>query len=116
MIVGKMPLTTVRYDREQIDRAIKTVEGRFADTIERIRYSAGEDWTDDPALFFRILLKDSAATEIVSRSQLRSPDALALPNLITDALRSQVQTDDFQPYFAFRSVSEQEKLRDPKWD
>lgn len=111
-----MSLTSIRYDREQLERAIKTVEAQFPDKIERIRFSVGEDWADDPALFFRILLKDSSDTEIVWRGDDRGRRVFDLSRLITDALRKEVNVDDLQPYFTFRSVSEQEKLRDPKWD
>jgi hypothetical protein len=111
-----MSLTSIRYDREQLEQAIKSVEAQFADKIERIRYSVGEDWADGPALFFRVLLKDSPDTQMAWHDELRRRQVLALSYLITDALRSEVHADDLQPYFAFRSVSEQEKLRDPKWD
>jgi hypothetical protein len=111
-----MSLTTIRYDREQLERAVKTVEAQFPDKIERIRYSVGEDWADDPALFFRVLLKDSSDTQMVLRDEGAGRRVFDLSRLITDALTNEVHADDLQPYFAFRSVSEQEKLRDPKWD
>jgi hypothetical protein len=110
-----MSLTTIRYDREQLERAVKNVEAQFPDRIERIRYTVGEDWADDPALFFRVLLKDSADTQMIRHDEGRK-HVFDLSRLIVDALRSEVHVDDLQPYFAFRSVSEQEKLRDPKWD
>jgi hypothetical protein len=110
-----MSLTTIRYDRERLERAVKTVETQFPDKIERIRYSVGEDWADDPALFFRVLLKDSSDTRMIRQDEGRK-HIFDLSRVIIDALRSNVHADDLQPYFAFRSVSEQEKLRDPKWD
>jgi hypothetical protein len=76
----------------------------------------GEDWADDPALFFRVLLKDSSDTQMVLRDEGAGRRVFDLSRLITDALTNEVHADDLQPYFAFRSVSEQEKLRDPKWD
>ena len=53
---------------------------------------------------------------MVLRDEGSGQRVFALSRLITDALTREVHADDLQPYFSFRSVSEQEKLRDPKWD
>ncbi len=110
-----MSLTTIRYDREQLERAVRSVEARFPE-IERIIYTVGEDWANYPAIFIRILLKDSPTTRGVPHDKLEVQRLGALASSIKEALRSDIHTDDLQPYFYFRSVSEQEELRDPKWD
>ena len=53
-----MPTLEVKYDRRQIEPAIGDVMNDFPGEIERIRYSIGNDWASEPALYFRVLLKD----------------------------------------------------------
>lgn len=114
--VDGMSVTTISYDREQIERAIKLVEGRFPDQIERIGYSVHEDWAGDPAIYFRVLLKDSPDTEMILRDENRREHLFQLSRRISDALQTQAHVPELQPYVLFRSVSEQETLRDPAWD
>ena len=57
-----MAITEIRYDREEIERALRTVEARFPHEIEYIRYEVRPDWSADPAIYVRVLLKDSADT------------------------------------------------------
>jgi hypothetical protein len=72
-----------------------------------------DDWADEPALFFRVLLKDREDAP----SQLRHPDdVLALCSSIMTDIRTAVRAYRIQPYFAFKWVSEQEQRRDPEWD
>lgn len=111
-----MPIATIRYDRKQLERAVKDVEAQFADKIERICFSVGEDWTNDPALFFRVLLKDSPDIQTGWEDEVRRRSLVALSHLVTNTLTTEAHADELQPYFYFRSVSEQAKLRDPAWD
>jgi len=110
-------IPAVKYDQQQIERAIKSVEEQFPDSIEHIRYSVGEDWTHDPALFFRVLLKGRINSEDLCDPAGRRSFFL-LTSRISDTLRHIFSPDEvpLQPYFAFRSVSEQETVRDPEWD
>lgn len=110
-----MPVTAVNYDLERIERAIKAVQGRFPE-IERIRYNVGEDWTNAPVLYLRILLKDSTDTKDILHDEAGRSRVAALANRITNALWGELPTGDLFPYVTFRSVAEQEQLRDPQWD
>ena len=104
------------YAEEEITSAITRVESKFPNQIKRISYRIGEDWSGSPAIFFRVLL--TANTTLAELLRLPSVRATAfeLPAKITDSLRSELTTDVLQPYFAFRTVAEQEKLRDPDWE
>ena len=51
-----MFVPAISIDEEQLKRGVKKVESQFAADVARIRYSIGEDWANDPAIFFRILL------------------------------------------------------------
>ena len=111
-----MFISAVDYDKEQIDRAVTVVREKFPNDVERIAYSVREDWADDPALFFRVLLKDREGTLSQFRPPSRLDDVLSLCSSIMIDLRSAVRAYRLQPYFAFRWVSEQERLRDPEWN
>ena len=56
----------------EIQEAVRTVERTLARDVVRIRYSIGEDWTGQWAIFFRVVLTNDAA-----RRRLRdaAPDA-----------------------------------------
>ncbi|MGI8742483.1 MAG: hypothetical protein ACR2NN_07910 [Bryobacteraceae bacterium] len=94
---------------EDIDRKVKEAEAKFRGDVVRIRYSKGEDWMGDPALFFRILLSDDAASrdrlpEVSPRIQAYLFDELPVTRM------------EYFPYFSVRSKAEQDKLKDPEWD
>ena len=109
-----MFMPAVRYDEKQIEKAITRIQEQFPEQIARIRFSIGEDWADYPAIFFRILLHDKYASDLTSpEPRRRFGDLLAQ---IMDAIKSEIDTDGLQPYFNFRTVSEQEQLRNPEWD
>ncbi len=90
-----------------IKSAVLDVEKRFSPQVVRIGYSFREDHFDNPAIFFRILLRDEAV-----------PIDIELDRRISVALMNEAMTDEngLRAYFSYRSVSEQHKLRDPEWD
>lgn len=110
-----MSVTAVSYDLERIESAIGAVRGRFPE-IERIRYSVGEDWTNDPALFVRVLLKDSPDTRDILHNEAGRLKVVNLANRIAEALWGELPAGDLFPHITFRSVAEQEQLHDPQWD
>jgi hypothetical protein len=105
-----MALTLASFvDRDAINSATLGVERRFSSQVVRILHSFGEDSAGDPAIFFRVLVHDEAAGIAVLRELARR---LAIE------LMNEARTDEngLSAYFDFRSVSEQQKLRDPNWD
>lgn len=93
-----------------IPKIVKAAEEKFAPDIIRIRYHRGFDWNGGPAIFFRILLSDSAS----HRENLGD---------ITERVRRELSDEffrlgesDYFPYTTFRSKSEQDKLKDPQWE
>ena len=44
-----------------IEAAIEATEKSLAPDVVRIRYEIGKDWSDEWAIFFRIVLTDDAA-------------------------------------------------------
>jgi hypothetical protein len=93
-----------------IPKIVKATEEKFAPDVVRIRYHKGFDWTGDPAIYFRILLSDSAS---IHKNLGR----------ITQRVRKELYDEfyrlgesDYIPYSTFRSKSEQDKLKDPQWE
>lgn len=95
-------------DQKQIDTLVREAESRLAPDVARIRYSLDEDWSGDPAIYFRVVLRDQAA----ARENL-----LAVTKRVKSAVRAQVKPDELGvlSYFNFRTVSEQAQLQDPDW-
>jgi hypothetical protein len=97
--------------------AVQSVEDDFSSEIEHIRYTVHDDWSDDPAIFFRVLLKDNP--DLMTFSGLDDPRFMAafeLSGRITSALRTAIKAFRLPSYFAFRWVSEQKEINDPDWN
>jgi hypothetical protein len=75
-----------------------------------------EDWAHDPALFFRVLLKDKPGAVLNVFDDPRLQAGFVLCSRIMSAIRTAVRDFDLQPYFSFRLASEQGKPGDPEWD
>ncbi|MFN7933977.1 MAG: hypothetical protein U0R19_11655 [Bryobacteraceae bacterium] len=85
--------------------AVERAALKLRPTVVHVRYSVGRDWSDDPAIFFRVLLSDAASGD------------KQLPQQITSVILQEVnpQLAGLQPYFNFRSVSEQRVLKEEAW-
>lgn len=92
----------------EIDNGVKAAVEALAPDVVRIRYDITEDWIGAPSIFFRIVLRDDA---------LINADQWELSQRISHRILSEVQSDELglQPYFSFRSVSEQAQLKEPAW-
>jgi len=97
-------------DREAVDSAINAVAAEFAPRVVRIRRSFGEDASGFPSVFLRIVVRDDAASPVTRLRDLARPLSIAIMN------RAKTDENGLNAYFNFRTVSEQEKLRDPDWE
>jgi len=91
----------------QIKAAIKEVVNLLAPDVVYIRYEIGKDWSGDWAIFFRVVLSDEAGAE-------------RLREVATNVVSRLAERLDFPsmgvfPYHNFRSVSEQEAIREEAW-
>jgi len=96
-------------DQRRIDALVEEAVRELSPDVVRIRHNFGEDWSGDPAIFFRVVLADEAA----------APSRLfETTTKVIEAIRSRVDADDLGvlDYFNFRSESEQAKLKDRLWD
>jgi hypothetical protein len=91
----------------QINAAVAAVEGEFSPWVRYIRYDVAMDWSQQWAIFFRVVVSDEAGKhrlrEITTQVVWRLTARLDLPNL------------GLLPYFDFRSESEQAALNQPEW-
>jgi len=105
-----LALTATGYvNQREIDSAVRAVESAFSSQVVRISHSFGEDNTGSPSIFFRVLVRDEAAP-VAHLRELARQLAIALMN------GARTDENGLHAYFNYRSVSEQEKLRDPDWD
>ena len=97
---------------------MKSVEQMFPEDIEHIRYTVKEDWTGDPSIFFRILLKDKG--DVIAQTARHRDDSFravfAFTKRIENELRAAVDDLHLPVYFDFRLVSEQREINEPAWD
>jgi hypothetical protein len=101
-------MPTAATKQQQIDAAVAEVLRELSPDVQRIRYEIAQDWSGDPAVFFRVLLSDEASQdrnlrEIVPRVVWSMSDRVYLAEL------------GLFPYFDFRSQSEQAKHPEPTW-
>jgi hypothetical protein len=96
-------------NREQIDEQVEAVRRQFGEDVVRIRYSFSTNHWGDPAIFFRIVLKD----EVANNSKRLSEVSDRLSWLLDEQLR--LDESDWRSYYNFRSQSELNALQDPAW-
>jgi len=97
------------FQERQFAAAVAEVERMLRPEVQRIRYTIGEDWSGDPAVFFRIVISE----DFSSRDQIRK-----VSSHVKTTLREQIEPVEqwgVRPYFNFRSQSEQAVLQDEAW-
>jgi|SRR5947209_7328371 len=105
-------MLTTRLRPEQLkefEQNVQQTARKFPDDVVRIRHSFGEDWSGDPAIYFRIVLSDEA-----SRRERLADTTRRIRSELTDDLL--LDESEYIPYFDFRSRAEQDKLKDPEWE
>ncbi len=97
--------TATTPTQQQVDEVV----AKLAPDVVRIRFNEALDWSDDPAIYFRVVLSDDASR----RDPLAGVAARVRAKLTEElGLDPQVRI----PYVSFRSKSEQDSTNDPKWD
>ncbi len=105
-----MGLTAVGFVNEAaIDAAVRRVEDLFAPQVVQIQYTLENNHYGDPAITFRVLVTDDAADDIDQLFELSEKISHAL------VIEAQTYEIGLDAHFSYRTVSEQEKLRDPMW-
>jgi hypothetical protein len=94
----------------EVEKAVDDFIKTLGPEVVRVRYNIGEDWTGDPALYFRVVLADWV---VVDRQTFGDTTA-QIKAACFDQLQS-LENWGLFPYFNFRSDAEQTALNDPKW-
>ncbi len=94
--------------RPQINAAVSEVVKELWPRVRYIRYDIARDWTDEWAIFFRVMLSDEASigdnlSDITKQVIWRLSDRLIVPEV------------GLHLYWDFRSESEQAALNEPEW-
>lgn len=91
------------------EEQIAQIAAELAPDVVRIRSRLAPDWSEHPAIYFRVILSDAASR----------PERLAqVAGLVSSKLIEELglSKSDLIPYFRFRSQSEQSALKDEAWD
>ncbi len=95
--------------QNEIKAGVERAEKALAPDVVRIRYSIAPDWTGDESLFFRIVVTDEAAKEVLSHERAQN-----IKFQISEAVKAEEL--GLQTYFNFRTLSDQTKLQEAKWE
>jgi hypothetical protein len=105
-----MNVPTGFISRTEVEKAIDQVIAKLGPEVVRVRYNIGEDWTGDPALYFRVVLADSAAVD----QKIFVDTAERVRATVWEQLQS-LENWGLFPHFRFRSNAENSQLSDPNW-
>ena len=104
MLIGKAFI-----HREELDQAINNIRPELGPYVVDLTYTLGEDWSGDPAIFFRIVLSDEA-----SRRDRLYKATSEIENAIMQRLED-LERWGVLPYFSYRSQAEQAVLLEKPW-
>ena len=95
--------------RQALDAAFRDAIADLGPDVVRVRYSLDEDWTGDPSIFFRIVLSDDST---------RDDKLLRTTRRVSSHIEERLEPIEewgVQPYFDYRSKSEQDELQEKAW-
>ena len=104
-----MTIPRASSHKTQLAAAVADVERQLVPDVVSIRFTLGEDWAGDPAVFFMVVLPDAVATKA---------RILAATNKISETIERSIEPLEqwgVLPYFRYRSQSEQAQLNEPAW-
>jgi len=93
-----------------LDAIVKEASALLGPEVVHVAYQIRPDSTDEPSIFFRILLADGA---------FHRDTIVDLSRRISEVLRGAVRPlEDWglRPYFNYRTKSEQDRRKDPDWE
>jgi hypothetical protein len=94
----------------ELIKSLNALQPLMPGVVVNWRFTFGNDWSGDPAIFFWIVLSDDASDP----KNLRQ-----VTSAIKHTIRQQIDPLDqwgLIPYFSFRSQSEQAKLKDEDFE
>ena len=106
-----MNVPTGFISRTEVEKAIDQVIAKLGPEVVRVRYNIGEDWTGDPALYFRVVLSDSVSGDVKTFVDT----AARVRETFFEQLQP-LENWGLFPHVNFRSNAEEGELKDPKWE
>lgn len=104
-----MNIARAFVQQAQLDEAVGNIKPALGSDVVTLRYTLGQDWSGEPAIFFRVVLSERASR----RDQLRS-STTQIENTIMQRLQP-LEEWGVLPYFSFRSMAEQAALQEEAW-
>jgi hypothetical protein len=98
--------------KAKFEAKVAEVASTLGPDVVRVIPRLGEDWREQPAVFFMVILSD-AAVKPLRDAVLKRDGSFKLTGQVSSAIEQQVQPLeewDVFPYFNFRSASEQAKI------
>lgn len=77
--------------------------------VVRLRYTVGTNWSDEPAIYFKVLLSDQASR----RDRLH--DVTSRVEAVIQERLDPINSWGLIPYYNFRSQTEHDAMKDPAW-
>jgi hypothetical protein len=111
----KARMATTYLSPQQLNdfaQKVQEVAKEFPDDVVRIRHSFSRDWAGDPAIYFKIVLTDDAP----GRHSLHELTHGIENALIKHLALFESAYSVYNPYFNFRTKSEQERSKEPAWE
>jgi hypothetical protein len=93
----------------QVDKAITKFVPQLGRDVVRVRYEISTDWVGDPAIFFRVVLTDQAASD-----DRLGKVTTRIRAAIWDKLKP-FERWGLRPFIHFRSKSEQDSMKEKSW-
>jgi hypothetical protein len=103
-------VSTGYVHRGHLDAIVKEASALLGPEVVHVAYHIQPDSTDEPAIFFRILLADGVFREDTIVSVARR-----IAEVLLDAVRP-LEDWGLRPYFNYRSKSEQDRRKDPDYE
>lgn len=99
-----MYVPTAFAQQAQFQSAVNGAAQQLGPSVVDLTFTLGNDWTGEPAVFFMIILSDTAS---------RKDQLLRTTSQVSNAIVQMVQPLEqwgVLPYFNFRSQAEQEEI------
>jgi hypothetical protein len=105
-----MPLVPTGFVHQgQLAGEISKARQKLGPEVVHVSYNIDSDATGEPSIFFRIVL-----TDIASREDRLAEVTGRVATILFDEIRP-FENWGLNPYFNFRSQTEQQKSDDPEW-
>ena len=105
-----MPVIPTGFIRQaDLDAEVSRAVSKLGPEVLRVKHVVQPDTGGDPAIYFRIILTDSA-----TRSKVPGDTTQKIRALLNRELQPRERWD-LIPHFNFRTESEQAALNDPMW-